>query len=109
MKSNEQRYESPMASFVEGLNSASPLGDAHPSAHLNAIGWTARVLKQMFALALIVLIVPMGTGNLFAQSTDAPPQQTDQSQQQPGPPPPPPTQAEINNQGAPQGAPQGEP
>jgi hypothetical protein len=95
--------------------------------HLDAIGWTARILKQVFALLLVVLIVPMGTGNLFAQS-DQTPQQQQQQPGPPGPPPPPPTQQELQGQppqqdqegpppqegqypeqGAPEGAPQGQP
>ena len=113
MKSTTERYESPMASFVDGLNSTLP----PDRARLDSIGWTARILKQVFALALVVLIVPMGTGNLLAQSTEAPPQQQEGPQ---GPPPPPPTaqeqagppqqQGEVSSeQGAPEGAPQGQP
>jgi hypothetical protein len=99
MKSTTERYESPMASFVTGLNSTLPSDQAR----LNKIGWTARILKQVFALALVVLIIPMGTGNLFAQSEDAPPPPP----QQTGPPP---QQGDMSSdQGAPEGAPQGQP
>lgn len=115
MKSTDKQHESSLGSFVEGLNST----NSEIVPRLGAIGWAARILKQVFACMLVVLIVPMGMGTMLAQSTDT------QQQQQPGPPgqpPPPPTQQEIQNaqqegnmapaEGAPadqQGAPQGQP
>lgn len=104
MKSTTARDKSSIASFIDGLNSTAPL----KRAPLNAVGRTARALKQVFALALVVLIVPMTTGTILGES--AAPQ--DQQGQYQGVPPPPPTQqdSDMNSgQGAPppdQGAPQ---
>lgn len=62
----------------------------------------SRILNQLCASFLIVLIVPFGAGTLFAQQTEPQPQM-DSGRQAPGPPPPPPTQAEIAGQSTPQG------
>ncbi|MHB1856033.1 MAG: hypothetical protein ACYCPM_01205 [Acidobacteriaceae bacterium] len=85
---------SPMASFLQGV-----AGTLAPTqSRRNRIGLAAQFTLQIFALALIVLIVPMGQGALlFAQS--APPQQQYNG---PPPPPPPPDQGGAQGQGGPQ-------
>lgn len=110
MKSSRKQDTSPTTSFLQGLAGTLPPSQSR----WNGIGRVALMTRQIFALVLIVLIVPMGQGALlFAQ--EAPPQQ----QQYNGPPPPPPpdqngTQDEYGpqDQGGPppdQGAPQGQP
>lgn len=93
MKSSLEPHEFSVDSFVAGLNSAAP----QDRLRLNGIGWTARILKQVSALVLIVLITPMTMGNLYAQTESEPP-------------PPPPQQSTMSaDQGvAPEDAPQGE-
>ncbi len=93
MKSTRARDKSSMASFTDGLNCTLP----PERARLNAIGRAARALKQVFALALVVLIVPMTTGSMLGQS-DAP---QDQGQSQEAPPPPPQYSGMYSDQGAP--------
>lgn len=89
-----------MASFIEGLNNNLP----QSAARLDWIGRTARALKQVSALALMVFIVPMTTGSVLAQTTNQPPSQQEQQEGPQGPPPPPPSQQEQQEQG-PQGQP----
>lgn len=78
MKANEERHSSPMASFLEGLNSSV----VPPQAPLNGIGRTARALKQISAVALAILIVPMTSGDLLAQAASAPASQPQTASQQ---------------------------
>ena len=88
MKSSRNQYVSPTTSFFQGLTGTLPPVQSRWS----GIGRVALMTRQIFALVLIVLIVPMGQGAmLFAQ--EAPPQQ----EQYNGPPPPPPP-----DQGGPQ-------
>jgi Protein of unknown function (DUF3300) len=111
MKSRKQNT-SPTTSFLHGLAGTRPPSQSR----WNGIGRVAFLTRQLFALVLIVLIVPMGQGALlFAQ--DAAPQQ--QQYNGPTPPPPPPSdqggpqdQSGPQDQGGPppdQGAPQGQP
>ncbi|MGO8719495.1 MAG: DUF3300 domain-containing protein [Acidobacteriaceae bacterium] len=108
MKSSRKQDTSPTTSFLQGLAGTLPPSQSR----WNGTARAALVTRQIFALVLIVLIVPMGQGALlFAQ--EAPPQQ----QQYNGPPPPPPPdqgqdQYGPQDQGGPppdQGAPQGQP
>jgi hypothetical protein len=93
MKPTSEQCVSPMASFITGLNSTA----SRENTYLDKVGWTARIMKQIFAVALVLLIVPMGMGDLLAQSQE-------------GPPPPPPQQAGIApDQGGSEGAPQAQP
>ncbi|MEO6829201.1 MAG: DUF3300 domain-containing protein, partial [Acidobacteriaceae bacterium] len=105
MKSTLELQQSRIESFIEGFNGT----QAAENARLNTMGRMARVLRQMFALMLIVLILPLTTGSLLGQSYDpTPPDQQ-------GPPPPqdmypdqgapPPGESEMPDQGAPQGQP----
>jgi hypothetical protein len=86
---------SAMASFVAGLHSTLP----REQARLNTIGWTARAMKQVFALLLVVLIVPMTTGSMLGQEGYAP---QDQQGNQQAPPPPTQDGNMYSDQGAPQ-------
>ncbi|MGB8479488.1 MAG: DUF3300 domain-containing protein [Acidobacteriaceae bacterium] len=118
MKSTRKQNISLTTSFLQGLTGTLPLSPSR----WNGVGRAAFVTRQVFALVLVVLIVPMGQGALlFAQT--APPQQ-EQYNGAP-PPPPPPDQngsqdqyapqdqgAPPQDQGAPppdQGVPQGQP
>jgi uncharacterized membrane protein YgcG len=120
MKSNRKQYVTPATSLLQGLAGTLP----STRSRWNGIGRAALLARQIFALVLIVLIVPMGQGALlFAQT--APPQQEQYNGAVPPPPPPPPDQngsqdqyapqdqgAPPQDQGAPppdQGAPQGQP
>ena len=124
MKTRKQNI-TPATTFLQGLSGTLPLSPSRWS----GIGRAALLARQVFALVLIVLIVPMGQGALlFAQT--APPQQQQYNGSEPPPPPPsqngsqdqygsqdqgPPQQdqgAPPQDQGAPppdQGAPQGQP
>lgn len=105
MKSTRKQNTSPATLWMQGLTGTLPSCSSRP----DGIARAALLARQIFALVLIVLIVPMGPGALlFAQT--APPQQ----EQYNGavPPPPPPDQSDSQDQGAPppdQGAPQGQP
>ncbi|HUZ04839.1 MAG TPA: DUF3300 domain-containing protein, partial [Acidobacteriaceae bacterium] len=111
MKSTKKQPVSPATSFLQGLSGTLP---SSPS-RWSGIGRVALLARQVFALILVVLIVPMGLGALlFAQT--APPQQ-EQYNGAP-PPPPPPDQNGSQDQYAPQdegapppdqGVPQGQP
>jgi hypothetical protein len=120
MKSTRKQYVSPTTSFLQGITGTLP---SSPS-RWSGVGRAALLARQVFALVLIVLIVPMGQGALlFAQT--APPQQEQYNGTEPPPPPPPQNQngsqdqnapqdqgAPPQDQGAPppdQGAPQGQP
>jgi hypothetical protein len=118
MKSTRKQNISPATELVRGLTGTLPSTPAGWS----GIGRAALLARQVFALILIVLIVPMGQGALlFAQT--APPQQEQYNGATPPPPPPsdqngsqdqnaPQDQGEQPDQGAPppdQAAPQGQP
>ena len=118
MKFTRKQKTSPATSFLQGLSGTLPSSPTRWS----GIGRAALLARQVFALVLIVLIVPMGQGALlFAQTAPAQQQQYNGAE----PPPPPPSQngsqdqyapqdqgAPPQDQGAPppdQGAPQGQP
>src|SRR5487761_1716252 len=95
MKSTRKQNISPATSFLQGLTGTLPPSPSRWS----GIGRVAFVARQVFALVMAVLIVPMGQGALlFAQT--APPQQ-EQYNGAP-PPPPPPDQNGSQDQYAPQ-------
>lgn len=109
MKFTGKQKISPATAFLQGLTDTLP---PSPS-RWNSIGRAALRVRQVFALVLVVLIVPMGQGALlFAQPAP-------QQQQYNGAPPPPPAdqngspnQYAPQDQGAPpedQGTPQGQP
>ena len=110
MQPTRKQYVSPATQFLQGLTGTLP----RTLSSCNAIGRAALMARQVFALVLIVLIVPMGQGALlFAQTA---PQQ--QEQYNGPPPPPPPDQGAPQDQSGPQdlggpppdqGAPQGQP
>jgi uncharacterized membrane protein YgcG len=94
MKSNRKPNISPATLFLQGLTGTLPSSRSRWS----GIGRAALLARQVFALVLVVLIVPMGQGALlFAQT--APPQQ---EQYNGAPPPPPPDQNGSQDQYAPQ-------
>jgi hypothetical protein len=95
MKSTRKQYVSPATSLLQGLSGTLP---STPS-RWSGIGRAAFLARQVFALALIVLIVPMGqSALLFAQAAPAQQQQYNGSE----PPPPPPSQNGSQDQYAPQ-------
>ncbi len=118
MKSTRRQNPSPEILFPRGLTGTLPTGPSHG----RGIGRAAFVARQIFALVLVVLIVPMGQGVLLFAQAD--PSQQEQYNGAPPPPPPPgqngsQDQYAPQDQGAPpqdqgvpppdQGAPQGQP
>jgi uncharacterized membrane protein YgcG len=95
MKSIRKQTNSPATTFFQGLNGTLP---STPS-RWSGIGRVASIARQIFAVVLIVLIVPMGQGALlFAQTAPQQQQQYNGAE----PPPPPPDQNGAQQQYAPQ-------
>ena len=110
MKFTRKQNTSAATLLMQGLTDTLPSSASRE----NGVGRAALLARQIFALILIVLIVPMGQGALlFAQT--APPQQHQYNGTTPPPPPQAADQADqsdAQDQGAPppdQGAPQGQP